>query len=1526
MTTLPRCMALLPLAVAVALAFPQPAAAQLVPDSSLGPETSQVNPNAVVNGAPASRVEGGATRGSNLFHSFREFNVGELQRVYFANPAGVANIFSRVTGADPSRILGTLGVEGVANLFLINPNGIIFGRNAQLDVRGSFVGTTANQIQFGTQGVFSATNLTAPGLLTVQPSALGVNQVARGGLEITSLAPAGSSPVGRDLFGLRVPDGQSILLVGGDITVDGGGVNGGLNAQGGRIELGGLAEPGVIQLDVANGWQLTYPNGVVRGNVSVVNNARVSVRGAGGGEAIVNANTFTATDGGRLVAGTEGVGNAGNIIVNANTVNLTGVAADGTGAGLYSQTLPSTTGNGGNVVVNANQVTASAAAQISSSSFGSGGVGNVILTVQDRVTLDDAYIFTGSLDRTSRGGGDIRIDTGALVMRNGAQLDTSSSGGMSAGSIVINARDAVTLDGQNSSGFVTGMFSRLSAGVTGSGGDIRINTGSLALTNGSQLSTTSFGQGNSGTVVIDARQTVTLDDSNIFSSIEGDGRGDSGDIRITTGSLLLNNGSQLISSSDGQGGNAGNIVVNARDSIALDGSNSRGLVSAMFSRLNSGVVGSGGDIRITTGNLTLTNEAQLATSSFGQGNSGTLVIDARQRVTLDNSDIFSSVDGDGRGDSGDIRITTGSLLLSNGAQVISASRGQAGKAGNILVDARDSVALDGQDRDGFSSAMFSRLNDGSVGGGGDIRITTGTLLLRNGAQLNAATAGQGDAGQIEIRARDRVSLLNGGRLTTNTIGQGNAGNITVQANDVVIDGVDPLNNRTSGIFSAVESAARGRGGDITIRANTVALSNGGLISSGTAGNGRAGDISIQARDRIVLSGITPNGDLRTAITATTFQDATGDGGNITLSTQQLTILAGAGIIAETNGSQQAGTIQITADTVDLAGKGTSANGFRSAIATSTSTGSSGNAGAIRLDAQQVTIREGAIITSGTFGQGKAGDITLTVRDRILLSGLSSDGQSRSAISSESASRESGDAGDIRLQTRQLIVLEGAGIFASTYGSGQGGNLSITATDSVELLGRATLNTGEPVQSSLFTLTAGAGKAGTISIISGNHITLRDGFINSSVAAGGTNDAGSIQLQTQTLSLFAGGQIVAAVYRPSGNAPAGQGRGGDVAIQASSGILIDGTSPSGFSSGILTTTGRGGTGRAGDIAITTGDLHLANGGIVATGTENSSPAGNVTIHAATLTATSGGQVVTNTRGAGNAGTIRLNISDSLTLSGEDAGLGDRITRINQYLQRPGQTDIFDDVLVNQGSASGLFANTAPGSSGNGGSILLAPRTVIIRDGAGIFVDSQGSGQGGNIQVDTQRLTLQNRGVISAETASSQGGNVTLNVQEVLLLRTNSLISTTAGTAQAGGNGGNITINAPDGFVAAVLTENSDIRANAFTGRGGNITITAQGIYGLQLQRQNTPFSDITASSQFGISGTIALTILNLDPSRSLVALPVNTTDPATQLDRRCDYGPKSIRRSRFVYTGRGGIAPSPMDLLQDDGVLVEWMGL
>ncbi len=284
--------------------------AQITPDGTLGSENSTVTSTGAVD-----QIDGGAARGANLFHSFQEFNVGEGRAAVFTNPAGIENILSRVTGANPSNILGTLGVSGGnANLFLINPNGFVFSANASLNIGGSFVASTANALQFGNIGFFSATDKNIPSpLLTINPSALLFNQINQNAaIQNNSIAPARRDPAGFDANGLRVPDGNSLLLVGGNVSMDGGR----LNANGGRVELGGLAELGSVLLGVdADNLSLTFPSNVALADISLTNQAGVYVTGAGGGNIAVNARNLEILGGSIL---------SGDITLNATLILIDG--------------------------------------------------------------------------------------------------------------------------------------------------------------------------------------------------------------------------------------------------------------------------------------------------------------------------------------------------------------------------------------------------------------------------------------------------------------------------------------------------------------------------------------------------------------------------------------------------------------------------------------------------------------------------------------------------------------------------------------------------------------------------------------------------------------------------------------------------------------------------------------------------------------------------------------------------------------------------------------------------------------------------------------------------------------------------------------------------------------------------------------------------------------------------------------------------------------------------------------------------
>ncbi|MBW4629469.1 MAG: S-layer family protein [Brasilonema octagenarum HA4186-MV1] len=828
----------------------QPIAAQVVPDNTLSAaERTQVTGN------PNFQIDGGARRGGNLFHSFQSFSVPTGGSAFFNNAADVQNILTRVTGGSISNIDGLIRTNGIANLFLLNPSGIIFGKNASLNIGGSFVATTANAIQFGNFGFFSATNPEAPSpLLTINPNALFFNQIAAARIQNNSTAPAGSTLAGDDAFGLRVPNGRSLLLVGGDIKMDGGK----LNAFGGRVELGGLSAPGTVGLN--GDGSLSFPVGVQRADVSLTNGAEVNVRSGGGGTIAVNTRNLEMTGRSFLRAGIgEGLGTVGT---QAGDISINATGAINLNNSLINNDVQSgANGQGGDVSISASSLRLEGGAAVSASILGAGKGGNLRVDAQDVQLIGrsaDGQTSSGllaSANQNSTGdAGDLTIKTNTLLVRDGAVVSAGTFGAGKGGNLRVDAQD-VQLIGTSADGqYSSGLSATAEPNSTGDAGDLTIKTNTLLVRDGAQVGTGTVGAGKAGNLRVDAQDVQLIGrsadgrvGSGLFASADLNSTGNAGDLTIKTNTLLVRDGAVVFTGTFGAG-KAGNLSVDAQD-VQLIGKSADGQYpSALGASAQRNSTGNAGDLTIKTNTLLVRDGAQVFTSTSGAGEGGNLSVDAQDVQLIGTSadgqapsGLFASADLNLTGNAGDLTIKTNTLLVRDGAQVFTGTFG-AGKGGNLSVDAQD-VQLIGTSADGqYSSGLFASGQPNSTGDAGDLTIKTNTLLVRDSATVSVRSRGTGRAGNMTLNARS-IRLNNNASLTANT--RSPKADPTSEQATININSKDLIITRNSNIITNA-TGENVFGGNININTSVLAGFQNSDISANSA-NFRGGNVRINTK-------------------------------------------------------------------------------------------------------------------------------------------------------------------------------------------------------------------------------------------------------------------------------------------------------------------------------------------------------------------------------------------------------------------------------------------------------------------------------------------------------------------------------------------------------------------------------------------------------------------------------------------------------------------------------------------------------
>ncbi|MEM7591738.1 MAG: filamentous hemagglutinin N-terminal domain-containing protein [Cyanobacteria bacterium P01_A01_bin.83] len=917
--------------------------AQIVPDNTLP------NNSVILTEENVTKIEGGTTAESNLFHGFEHFSLSEGNIAWFDNALTIDNIIGRITGDAVSNIDGLIRANGTANLFLINPNGIVFGENSALDIGGSFVGSTADSLKFSDGSEFSAVDPQAPPLLTVNiPIGLqyGSNNgdlVVQGSGNQLQFNPNFTVNRNSRPKGLEVDSGKTLSLIGGNVLLDGGN----LTAKAGTITLGAVADNVMVKFDLTeSGFNFDYSQVSNFKDINLVNASSLEVSGIGAGEVSITGKEVIITNGSAILADTVGNLDGGKLKINASELLVvTGTAAELPFISRLSTDVASgATGNGGDIELNSADLIIADGAQVISASYGAGDTGNI------RVDTDYLELFGGSPIVDSSGlftlvfdtsnGGDIDINANNILVAGGGQAAPLTFSNGDGGDLSIKANE-IELVGASPGGVPSSFLANAESGV-GNGGTLSIDTESLLVRDGAQIGVLTFAEGNAGVLDIEADEIRLVGGSRatgasgLYGSVEVGASGNGGELIIDTKSLLVEAGAQ-ISVLTFDAGDAGILNIDA-DNIQLTGTSPGGFPSGLFSTIESTARGNGGQIEIHANKLDILDGAQISATNFGLGKSGSVNIEVDQielsgGTTNTPSGLSSAVAPFATGDGGSLTINAKSLKVNDGGQIAVSTAGT-GAGGELAITA-ESIEL--KDRKEFgASGIFGNAITGK-GNGGNLEIKADSLTVLDGATISVSnfsssdsnvTPGSGIAGNITINANnvelDTASTEIPSSITASTNNMG-GGNIDLNVSE----------NISIGNNSEIDADTRGdsNGGNVNIMTSNLYLNNQGRVSVDSMASGNAGNIKIDAdnidanQSRITATAKVSGGgniNLATDFTAlnnsevsTSVFDGTGGGGNLEIESNYIIAQNNSRIIAQAD-QGAGGNIDITTKVVLLA--------------------------------------------------------------------------------------------------------------------------------------------------------------------------------------------------------------------------------------------------------------------------------------------------------------------------------------------------------------------------------------------------------------------------------------------------------------------------------------------------------------------------------------------------------------------------------------------------------------------------------
>jgi filamentous hemagglutinin family protein len=803
-------------AVSLWIAMIIPAYAQVVLDGSMGA-------GGKLNGPDYDIKAGyGQQAGANLFHSFQQLNVDTAETATFSGPASVQNIITRVTGGDASWIDGQIRstIPG-ADLYLLNPAGLMFGANASLDIGGSFHGSTADYLRLGRNEQFYSMPRQGEVLSTASPAAFGFLPAENGEKNIAPITFEGGQFEQEEwdgnLTGLTVPKGETISLIGGDIQISGAFYQieldetnvqdvptGTLQAEEGRINIAAFASEGEVSL-TDDGLEISAENA---GNI-VLDHALISVSGDGAGDVFIRGEQFIAD----------------NSKIESDTVDNDGGATD----------------------IRANSISLSRT-DIFSDAIGTGNGGRINLAGTEAVTISDlSRVFASAWDAGNAG--DISIETKNLSVISGGGVYTDTEGTGRGGNITLRAAESVRVSDTKSEIFANALGEDADAGDAGT---ILIETQKFSLSNKGNISSDTYdGGGEGGHIIISGAdggfaESVEVSDAQILSGTRfgeepDDGAG--GTVEITAETILFTNGGRIGSESDGSGG-GGDVILKALKSLQFSGSNDQGTASKAYtSSLNlEEYAGDAGNIFIEAGEVVFKEGGGITASTLGPGNAGVIALKADQLKLDTGASISSASETEGNGgNAGTITIDTENRITLNYGSSITTETVGGGNAGDISLTAGSDIWLNNESS---VSSASSSLSD-TAGDAGEITVYAGnSLILENNSSFTTEAANAGK-GKITIDVAGMHRMQNSKITTSIKRGGNDAGDISLSPPEWTL-----MNNS-----KIVANAWEGRGGNIHIAAEHFIRSSASLVDASSA-LGIDGSVLIESPDVDVSSGLT----------------------------------------------------------------------------------------------------------------------------------------------------------------------------------------------------------------------------------------------------------------------------------------------------------------------------------------------------------------------------------------------------------------------------------------------------------------------------------------------------------------------------------------------------------------------------------------------------------------------------------------------------------------------------------------------